>query len=101
MWLSRRAVVGGLAGLSAAALFVSGVAATAAKRATTTIPIVFAAAGDSLAAGLVESLARPGGNLTGVSGLPDPTADQKRLQLLTEAVPLVNQVGVLLDTRKG
>src|SRR5260370_491190 len=62
--------------------------------ATSTIPIVFATAGDPLADGYVASLARPGGNATGVS----PQAGQetaKRLQLLKEAVPGLSNVAVL------
>jgi putative ABC transport system substrate-binding protein len=61
-------------------------AALAAKRLTTTIPIVFTSSGDAVGSGLVESLARPGGNLTGNSFLGSEFA-AKQLQLLKEAVP--------------
>jgi putative tryptophan/tyrosine transport system substrate-binding protein len=62
-------------------------AALAAKHATTTIPIVVVGAGDALRVGLVPSLARPGGNLTGSSQLA-PQISGKRLELLKEAVPI-------------
>jgi putative ABC transport system substrate-binding protein len=68
--------------------------ARAAQRATTTIPIVFWAVADPIEAGLVTSLARPGGNLTGLTILA-PEQSGKRLELLTEAVPGVSQVAVL------
>jgi putative ABC transport system substrate-binding protein len=66
----------------------------AAKEATRTLPIVFASAADPVGAGLVESLARPGGNVTGLSGLSAELGG-KRLELLTQAVPGVGQVAVL------
>src|SRR5262249_39390655 len=68
--------------------------AMAAKQATRTIPIVFAAASDPVAFGLVTSLARPGGNVTGTSVL-SPELVGKRLELLTQAVPGVSRVAVL------
>ena len=68
--------------------------ALAAKRATTTIPIVFPAVGDPVADGLVTSFARPGGNLTGFS-LASQTFD-KLIELLKQAVPAVTRVAVLL-----
>ena len=68
--------------------------ALAAKRATRTIPIVFASAADPVGSGLVTSLARPGGNVTGLSVL-SPELVGKRLDLLTQAVPGVGQVAVL------
>jgi putative ABC transport system substrate-binding protein len=58
----------------------------AAKQATSVIPIVFAAVGDPVGAGLVESLARPGGNVTGLS-LQQTDAVGKRLELLREVIP--------------
>src|SRR4029077_11396228 len=64
------------------------------KRATTTIPIVMAAAGDPLGSGLVASLAHPGGNVTGLS-LMVPDLGGKRLQMLKELLPAVSHVAVL------
>ena len=65
-----------------------------AMQATTTIPIVFTSAADPVGSGLVTSLARPGGNVTGLSGLSAELGG-KRLELLTQAVPGVGQVAVL------
>jgi putative ABC transport system substrate-binding protein len=69
-------------------------AARAATQATKTIPIVFAGVGNPVASGLVTSLARPGGNVTGLSGLY-PELVGKCLELLTQAVPGVSRVAVL------
>ena len=69
-------------------------AAQAAKKATSTIPIVMIALGDPVGTGLVGSLARPGGNITGMS-LMVPELAVKRLQLLKEAVPGMSRVLVL------
>jgi putative ABC transport system substrate-binding protein len=66
----------------------------AARRATATIPIVMIAAGDAVRSGLVASLARPGGNLTGMTFLTSELA-AKRLEILKEAVPSVSRVAVL------
>ena len=66
----------------------------AAKRATATIPIVMTAAGDPLGSGLVASLARPGGNVTGMS-LMAPDLGAKRLELLKEVLPRLSRVAVL------
>src|SRR5262245_51592953 len=71
-------------------------AVQAAMRATTTIPIVMAVSADAVGAGLVKSLARPSGNVTGLSVLLAETS-VKRLQLLKEAVPKVSRVAVLWD----
>ena len=70
--------------------------AGAAKQATTTIPIVIADAGDPVAAGLVASLARPGGNITGSTSFQSEL-NVKRLELLKEAMPRITQVAVLLN----
>jgi putative ABC transport system substrate-binding protein len=69
-------------------------AAQAAKNTTRTIPIVMLALGDPLGTGLVDSLARPGGNVTGVSQMTSDLA-AKRLELLKEAVPGISRVLVL------
>ena len=69
----------------------------AAKRASTTIPIVMANAGDPLGSGLVASLARPGGNVTGMS-LMAPDLGGKRLELLKEALPRLHRVAVLWNS---
>jgi putative tryptophan/tyrosine transport system substrate-binding protein len=71
-------------------------AAQAAKAATTTIPVVFTTVGDPLGAGLIASLARPGGNVT---GLTDQARDVqgKRLQLLLELIPGKHEIAVLLN----
>ena len=68
----------------------------AAKRATSTIPIVMAASGDPLGSGLVASLARPGGNVTGMS-LMVPDLGGKRLELLKELLPRLARLAVLWD----
>ena len=78
-------------------IITAGTAATlAAKRVTTTIPIVFRSAGDPVLLGLVASLARPGGNVTGWSEVgPEVTA--KYLSLLKELLPGLQRVGVLWE----
>ena len=68
--------------------------AHALKRATQTIPIVMVALGDPIGTGLVESLAKPGGNLTGMSQMTSALA-AKRLQLLKEAIPGISRVLIL------
>ena len=68
--------------------------ATIAKNATKTIPIVFAAIADPVVTGIVASLARPGGNLTGLTVMA-PELSGKRLELLKEAFPRVNRVAFL------
>jgi putative tryptophan/tyrosine transport system substrate-binding protein len=68
-------------------------AALAAKQATQTLPIVFAAVADAVTSGLVTSLARPGGNLTGLSFL-GPELIGKRLEQLKQAIPGVSRVAV-------
>jgi putative ABC transport system substrate-binding protein len=71
-------------------------ATLAAKKASATIPIVFAAADDPVGTGLVSSLAQPGGNITGLS-LMVPDLDGKRLELLKEAFPKVARVAFLWE----
>ncbi|MBI4587996.1 MAG: ABC transporter substrate-binding protein [Candidatus Rokubacteria bacterium] len=73
---------------------VSTPAVQAAKLATTTIPIVIAIAADPVATGLVAALARPGGNITGLSTQSEDLS-RKRLQLLREVVPRVTRIAVL------
>jgi len=84
-----------LVGLDVDLLLTAGApAAQAAKQATSTIPIVFIAPGDALGIGLVTNLARPGGNITGISD-PATELSAKRLGLLKEAVPGATRVAVL------
>ncbi|MGH6629801.1 MAG: ABC transporter substrate-binding protein, partial [Burkholderiales bacterium] len=66
----------------------------AAKQATSTIPIVTVGAGDTVATGLIASLARPGGNITGMSDDAGPLS-AKRMELLKEAVPKARRIAVL------
>jgi putative ABC transport system substrate-binding protein len=68
----------------------------AAKKATSAIPIVFASAGDAVGSGIVTSLARPGGNVTGLSSLEPETAG-KRVELLHELLPDLRELAVLTD----
>jgi putative ABC transport system substrate-binding protein len=72
----------------------AGPAILAAKKASATIPIVFAAADDPVGSGIVSSLARPGGNITGLS-LMTPDLNGKRLELLKEAFPKIARVAFL------
>ena len=72
-------------------------AALAAKEATSTIPIVIISAIDPVAAGLANSLARPGGNVTGLATL-QPEISAKALSLLNEAVPTLSRVAVLWNS---
>ena len=71
-------------------------AAQAAKQATTTIPIVFMGVTDPVTAGLVESLARPGGNTTGITNMA-AILTSKRLELFKETLPKLSRVAVLWD----
>ncbi len=72
--------------------------AKAAQQATTTIPIVFAGVGDPLGLGLIQSFARPGGNITGVADL-NLALSAKRLQILHEMLPDLKQILFLYDSR--
>ena len=69
---------------------------TAAKNATTTIPILFFYVGDPVGSGFVASLARPGGNITGLGGL-SPETYTKQLELLKEAVPRATRIAMLFN----
>jgi putative tryptophan/tyrosine transport system substrate-binding protein len=71
-------------------------ATLAARQATSTIPIVMSATGDPVGLGVIESLARPGGNVTGLSTSAGPL-DGKRLELLKEVRPGLKRVGVLVN----
>jgi putative tryptophan/tyrosine transport system substrate-binding protein len=71
-------------------------AAIAAKQATSVIPIVATVVGDPVGSGLVSSLARPGGNVTGLS-IVSPDMAAKRLELLREAVPGIRRLAILVD----
>jgi putative ABC transport system substrate-binding protein len=75
-------------------------AVLAAKAATTTIPIVFNTGYDPVAAGYVASLARPGGNLTGVTSLTAEVGP-KRVELLHEVVPAASRIGLLINPAAG
>jgi putative ABC transport system substrate-binding protein len=74
----------------------SGSGALAAKQATSVIPIVFPVAGDPVGIGLAASLARPGGNVTGLSGMNDDLAG-KRLELLREVVPTLRRLAIMAN----
>jgi putative ABC transport system substrate-binding protein len=90
-------LVAELLGLRVDILVTSGTAATRAAMAqTTTVPIVFASVGDPVGSGLVASLARPGGNVTGLSNLVTELGG-KQLELLKAAVPQVSRVAVLYN----
>ena len=74
-------------------------AALAAKKATTTVPIVFAYLADPVSTGIVASLARPGGNITGTTGgVGGSGLSGKRMEVLREAVPAVSHVAVLWNS---
>ena len=75
-------------------------AALALKAATTTIPIIFEIGGDPLAAAVVPSLSRPGGNVTGVTSL-NVEVHPKRLELLHELIPNVKTVGLLINPSRS
>ena len=92
-------LVAELVGAKADVIVTTGNQATAAAKTTTgSIPVVFVA-GDPVEAGFVASLARPGGNMTGVNTLPGEL-NAKRLELLKEALPKVSRVAVLFEPRQ-
>ena len=74
--------------------------ALAVKKATTTIPIVIPNTGNPVAAGLVDSLARPGGNVTGLVSL-GPELNTKRLEILKDAIPKLGRAGLLRPSGSG
>jgi len=83
--------------LKADVIVTSGAAVVAAKQATSIIPIVFAVANDPLGTGLVASLARPGGNVTGLSNQANDRGP-KRLELLREVVPSLRTLAIIGNT---
>ncbi len=91
-----RALAAELTAQKLAVLFANGPAALLAKAATSTIPIVFTAGFDPIKLGLVSSLARPGGNVTGVSIMNVELAP-KRLEVIREVVPATTEIGVLVN----
>jgi putative tryptophan/tyrosine transport system substrate-binding protein len=92
------ALVAELVSLKPDVIFVTGNEPTAAvKAATTTIPIVFASVGDPVGLGLVSSLARPGGNVTGFSAVVPEGFAAKQFELLHEAVPGAARIAVLIN----
>jgi len=90
------ALVAELLGIPVAVLVVNSGAAAAAKAATTTVPIILVAGADPVKDGLVASLNRPGGNITGVSWL-GAQVGAKRLELLRQIVPKTTTIGMLED----
>jgi putative ABC transport system substrate-binding protein len=66
-------------------------ATLAVKKATTSVPLVMVAVGDPVGTGIVPSLSRPGGNITGLTSI-SPELDGKRLELLREVIPNVSHV---------
>jgi len=88
-------IVAELVGLTVDMLFsTQAIVVHAAKQATKTIPIVMAVTPDPVQAGLIDSLARPGGNITGLTSLARNLSG-KRLELLTEMIPRLSRVGIL------
>ena len=91
------AIIAELIALKVDVLITAGTpAALAAKKATTTIPIVMAAVGDAVGTGIVPSLARPGGNITGLSTLYNQL-EGKRIQILREFVPKMKRIALLTN----
>jgi putative tryptophan/tyrosine transport system substrate-binding protein len=93
------ALVADLIRLPVAAIVVNSGAAFAAKAATTTVPIVFAAGDDPVKNGLVASLNRPGGNITGVTWITN-LVGTKRLELLRQVVPKASTIAMLVDANR-
>src|SRR5204862_5111168 len=90
------ALAADLVGRKVDVIVTGGVSATAAKSTTSTIPIVFFGGADPVASGLVASLARPGGNVTGVTFIAVELG-QKRLELLSELVPHAKVIALLVN----
>ncbi len=92
-------LAGELVGLKVDVIVVSSMPGVlAAKNATQIIPIIMTNVGDPVGEGVVASLARPGGNVTGLTGVA-PDLSGKRLELLKETIPRLSRVGVLWDPR--
>ena len=89
-----------LVSLKVDVIVASGAGGMAAKNATQTIPIVFVSVQDPVASGLVDSLAKPGGNVTGLSNLASELSG-KRLELLKETVPKITRVAFLWSSATG
>jgi len=85
-----------LVGRKVEALVVAGAATSAAQKATKTVPVVFSYSGDPVEAGFVKTLARPGGNMTGITWLAFDLVG-KRLELLKEAAPRMSRIAVLAN----
>jgi ABC-type uncharacterized transport system substrate-binding protein len=90
------ALIADLIGRQVALIVANAIAARVVKTATTTVPIVFASGGDPVKDGLVTSLNRPGGNITGVVFFSETTGT-KRLELLRQLVPKVTAIAVLVN----
>ena len=88
-------IIGELVRMKVDAIIVGGTqVALAAKKATQTIPIIFAIADNPVESGVVASLARPGGNLTGVTDIAGELGG-KRIELLKESIPKISRLAVL------
>jgi putative ABC transport system substrate-binding protein len=79
----------------------SSATARASKSATATVPIVMLASANAVGEGLVESLARPGGNVTGMTLLDGPEIATKQLELLREIAPTASRIALLMNPRNG
>ena len=89
------ALIAELIALKVDVIVTAGTPATlAVKKATTSIPLVMVAVGDPVGTGIVASLARPGGNITGLTSIA-PELEGKRLELLREVVPKLSHIAVL------
>ncbi|MGB9044779.1 MAG: ABC transporter substrate-binding protein [Pseudolabrys sp.] len=90
------ALIADLVRLKVDVIVTHGTPAALAAKTATTIPVVLAVVGDALGSGIVSSLARPGGNVTGLTFF-QPELAAKRLELLKEAMPSLTDVGILLN----